>query len=90
MMQLDRYPISHIMDFHAKPHRQTPSFNTPTIHTTDASPEAVSVVLRQEIKGMITTIAFFSKSLEACQRRHSAFDRKVLAIKEAVLHFCHF
>ena len=67
-----------------------PVLHAPTALTTDASAEAVGVVLQQEIGGTFTLIAFFSKRLEQAQRQYSAFDRELLAIYEVVRYFQHF
>ena len=63
--------------------------NAATILTTDASSEAVGAVLQQDINGVVTPIAFFSKRLDPRQQNYSAFDWELVAIYEAVRHFQH-
>ena len=56
----------------------------------DASDTAVGAVLQQDIGGQWCPIAYFSKQLQAAQKRYSTFDRELLAIYQAIRHFRHF
>lgn len=60
-----------------------PVLYVPTVLTTDASSEAVSAILQQEVHGELVPIVF-RKRLETLQRKYSAFDRELLAVFEAV------
>lgn len=68
------YPVPHVL----------------TVLSTDALAEAVSAALQQEVDSELCPITFFSKRLEPAQQLHSAFDRELLVMHEAVYHFCHF
>ena len=54
---------------------------------TDASQEAVGAALHQMIDSKPVPIAFFSKKLTSSQKVYSTFDRELLAVYSAVLHF---
>ena len=55
----------------------------------DASDTAVGAVLQQRTKDNQpwTPLGFYSHGLDATQRKYSAFDRELLAIKLAIEHF---
>jgi hypothetical protein len=57
---------------------------------TDASEEAVGGVLQQRVDGDQKPIAFFSSKLTPAEKKYSAYDRELLAIYKAILHFQHF
>ena len=54
--------------------------------TTDASDVAMGAVLAQEDG---RPLGFFSRKLSQAQGKYSAFDKELLAIKEAIQHFRH-
>ena len=54
--------------------------------TTDALDIAVGVVLSQ---GDNEPLGLFSRKLSEAQQKHSAFNKELLAVKEAVSHFRH-
>ena len=54
--------------------------------TTDASDVAMGAVLVQHGS---QPLGFFSKKLTTTQTKYSAFDKELLAVKEAVAHFRH-
>lgn len=56
---------------------------------TDASQVAVGAALHQIVDGCPTPISFFSKKLTETQRKYSTYDRELLAVYLAVLHFKH-
>ena len=58
--------------------------------TVDASNVSVGAVLQQQLHGHWTPISFFSHKLSDPETRYSAFDRELLAIYLAILHFRHF
>jgi hypothetical protein len=47
----------------------------------------MGAVLQQRVKNAWQPLAFFSKRLNPVQQKHSAYDRELLAIYEAVNHF---
>ncbi|BHF60461.1 hypothetical protein SprV_0100342600 [Sparganum proliferum] len=53
----------------------------------DASTVAVCTVLQQHLAGSNLPLAFFSKKLLPAETRYSTFDRELLAIYPAVMHF---
>jgi hypothetical protein len=61
---------------------------------TDASQNAVGAVLMQKQlvdgKEVERTIAFYSRQLTPAQRNYGAYDRELLAIEEAVLHWRYY
>jgi hypothetical protein len=61
---------------------------------TDASQNAVGAVLmqKQQVDGkeVERTIAFYSRQLTPAQRNYGAYDRELLAIEEAVLHWRYY
>jgi cleavage and polyadenylation specificity factor subunit 1 len=56
---------------------------------TDASTSAMGAVLQQHVNNAWWLLTFFSKKLNPAQQKYSAYDRELLAIYEAVKHFCH-
>lgn len=46
-----------------------------------------TLVFQREVHRAITPLTFFSKCLNHCKRKYSAFDRKLLFIFEPILHF---
>ena len=67
-----------------------PKPNAPTSIMCDASDTAVGAVLQQSISGQWCPIAYYSKQLQAAQKRYSTFDRELLAMYQAIKHFRHF
>jgi len=58
-----------------------------TFHlVTDASSVAVGAALHQKV-GYFRPVAFFSKKLTGAQKSYSTYDRELLAVYLAVLHF---
>ena len=53
----------------------------------DASNYAMGATLHQISDGEVTPISFFSKKLSEPQIKYSAFNRELLAVYHAVLHF---
>ena len=66
-------------------------FTDPTSDTfhlvTDASNYAIGAALHQSVGNELRPMAFFSKRLSTSQRAYSAFDRELLAVYLAVVHF---
>lgn len=56
---------------------------------TDASDVAIGAVLQQETGSVCQPLGFFSKKLNAAQKKYSPFDRELLAIYESVKYFRH-
>ncbi|UYV81705.1 hypothetical protein LAZ67_20002057 [Cordylochernes scorpioides] len=52
----------------------------PLCLTVDASDFAVGAALHQQVDNNFQPIAFFSRNLDAAQRKYSAYDRELLAI----------
>ena len=55
--------------------------------STDASAEGAGAVLEQWVQSVWQLLAFFSKAFTELQKRYSAFDRELLAVKLALRHF---
>jgi hypothetical protein len=66
-----------------------PDPSAPFALVTDASKSAMGALLYQRAKNAWQPVAFFSKKLNTTQQRYRAYDRELLAIYEAVKHFCH-
>jgi hypothetical protein len=49
----------------------------------------MGAVLQQCVKNAWQSLSFFSKKLNPAQQKYSAYDRKLLAIYEAVKHLHH-
>ncbi|UYV80342.1 hypothetical protein LAZ67_18002541 [Cordylochernes scorpioides] len=62
----------------------------PLCLTVDASDFAVGAALHQQVGNNFQPIAFFSRKLDAAQRKYSAYDRELLAVYLAIKHFRHF
>ena len=58
--------------------------------TTDASGEAIGVVLEQLVHGVWQPLAFFSKHLRLAERKYSGFDREILSLYLEIHHFRYF
>ena len=56
----------------------------------DASDKGLGAVLEQFSIDQWCPLAFFSRALNPAQLKYSAFDRELLAVKEAIRHFRHF
>ncbi len=64
-----------------------PDFTRKFVIQTDASADAISGVLLQRQNGFWKPISFFSRKLTPCERRYSATEREMLAIREAYFDF---
>lgn len=64
-----------------------PSTNVPIALTCDASDNGVGAVFEQYINNAWQPLAFFSKQLQAPERKYSTFDRELLALYLAIRHF---
>jgi cleavage and polyadenylation specificity factor subunit 1 len=49
----------------------------------------MSAVLQQRVPNDWQPLAFFTKKLNPAQQKYSVYDRELLAIDEALNHFCH-
>jgi hypothetical protein len=56
---------------------------------TDDSTSTMGAVLQQCVKNAWQSLVFFPKKLNLVQQKNSAHDHELLAIYEAVKHFCH-
>lgn len=54
---------------------------------TDASDQAIGAVLQQKVNNHWQPLAFFSRALEAAQKKYSTFDRELLAVVKAIKYF---
>ena len=61
-----------------------PDFSKPFIVTTDASIDGIGAVLSQSIDGHEKPIAFYSRSINKCEKKYPIFDLEGLAIKCAL------
>ena len=66
-----------------------PSHKTKTRLVTDASDVAIGAVMEQWHEECWRPIAFYSKALKGPEMKYSAYDRELLAIKQALQHFRH-
>jgi len=66
-----------------------PDGTIPIDLVTDASTTAMGAVLQQREQDAWKPLSFFSKKLNMAQQKYSAYDRELLAIYEAVMHFRH-
>ncbi|PNF24083.1 hypothetical protein B7P43_G04700 [Cryptotermes secundus] len=66
-----------------------PDPSAPLALVTDASSSNMGAVLQQRVENALQPLAFFSRKLNPAQQNYSAYDRELLAIYEAVKHFCH-
>ena len=61
-----------------------PDYSKPFIVTTDASTDSIGAVLSQDIDGFEKPIAFYSRSINNCEKKYPIFDLEGLAIKCAL------
>ena len=61
-----------------------PNYSLPFIVTTDASTDGIGAVLSQCIEGTEKPIAFYSRSINKCEKKYPIFDLEGLAIKCAL------
>ena len=66
-----------------------PHSNLPTNILVDASNTAIGAVLQQQHASEWKPVAFFSRKLDAAQKRYSTFDRELFAAYKSLHHF-HF
>jgi len=64
-----------------------PAEALPLVLSADASDTAIGAALEQICNDKQQPIAFFSRKLNAAQRRYSTYDRELLAVYEAVKYF---
>lgn len=64
-----------------------PSIDTPFSLMTDASDNCVGAVLQQKIDDKWKPLGYFSKKLTEVQKKYSTYDRELLAIYLAIIHF---
>ena len=62
---------------------QLPNFRQPFVLETDASDVAVGAVLSQEKHGHLLPVAYYSKKLNATERKYPVHDRELMAIVHA-------
>jgi hypothetical protein len=68
-----------------------PAANPELSLATDASASHVGGILQQrQLGGNWTPLGFYSKKLTAAETRYSTFDRELLGVYSAILHFRHF
>ena len=53
----------------------------------DASNTCVGAVLQQEVAGQVKPLGYFSKRLSEAQQKYSTYDRELLAVYLAIVHF---
>ena len=61
----------------------------PLLLTTDASNITIGAVLKQFVQGQPRPLGFFSRRLQKAEKNYSTFDRELLAVHQAIRHFCH-
>ncbi|GBN04609.1 Retrovirus-related Pol polyprotein from transposon 412 [Araneus ventricosus] len=64
-----------------------PKHNTPLSLVTDASETAIGAVLQQHVEGGTEPLSFFSRKLNAAERKYSTYDRERLVIYSAIRFF---
>lgn len=64
-----------------------PAKDTPLSLMTDASNTCVGAVLQQKINNTWQPLGYFSKKLTEAQKKYSTYDRELLAIYLAIIHF---
>ncbi len=64
-----------------------PDFTKDFVINTDASMEAISGVLLQKQNGIWKPISFFSRKLTPTEKRYSAAEREMLAVRESYFDF---
>jgi len=91
------YPMmsSRLSSLNAQPLQNRGSYNSstpdaPISVTADTSDIAVGAVLQQYVGGTWQPLSFFSKTLRPAELQYSTFDRELLAIYLAIMHFRHF
>ncbi|GBO35909.1 Retrovirus-related Pol polyprotein from transposon opus [Araneus ventricosus] len=67
-----------------------PKHNTPLSLVTNASETAIGAVLQQHVEGGTEPLGFFSRKLNAAERKYSTYDRELLAIYSAIRFFRYF
>lgn len=67
-----------------------PRTDLPLSITTDASDSGLGAVLEQNSANGLEPLAFYSRVLSTAEKKYSVFDRELLAMKDAILHFRHF
>lgn len=67
-----------------------PRAELPLAITCDASDLGLGAVLEQRSSHGWEPLAFHSRVLSKAEVKYSAFDRELLAVKDAILHFRHF
>ena len=67
-----------------------PSVTAETSINTDASDTAVGAVLQQRLDGVWMPISFFSRTIQATEKKYSTFDKELLAMYLAVKKFRYF
>lgn len=65
----------------------SPDFSKPFVIMCDASDYGVGAVLYQEEDGLEHPVAFFSKTLNKCQRKYTTTEKELLAVIYAVEKF---
>ncbi len=69
---------------------QHPAPNAKLSLATDASDTHIGGVMQQKSGDHWRPLGFFSRELTDSESRYSTFDRKLLAARAAIKHFCHF
>lgn len=64
-----------------------PSTDNPLALMTDASDKCVGAVLQQNVNNSWKPLGYYSKKLTEAQMKYSTYDRELLAIYLAVIHF---
>ena len=77
-------------DSNISKYNRDPSSKAPTALTVEESDMAVGGVLQQNIDNEWHLLAFFSRQLNASERKYSIFDRELLAFYLGVQHFHYF
>ena len=66
-------------------------YDKPFTLITDASDYATGAILKQEdTLGRSHPVAYYSKSLQPAERNYEIHDKELLAIIQALRHFCHY
>ena len=64
-----------------------PEFQKTFKLTTDASDHAVGAILTQEKDGVDMPVAYFSKTMNACEQKYAKAEKECLAVLYAVMNF---
>ena len=68
-----------------------PDYNRPFTLITDASDYVTGAILEQDDAfGWSHPVAYYSKSLQLAERNYKIHDKELLAIVQALKHFCHY